>query len=89
MRHNVSLDFAHFQFRAREFNGENLSREEFLMRLRAKFADTDIRLVKNDVNPAAVCADSRIIAAYIEGLGRLVYDMSKAPSVGELTQFQP
>ena len=40
-------------------------------------------------DPAAVCADSRIIAAYIEGLGRLVYDMSKAPSVGELTQFQP
>ena len=51
VRHNVSLDFAHFQIRAREFNGEDLSREEFLMRLRAKFADTDIRLVRNDVMP--------------------------------------
>ena len=51
VRRGVALDFAHFQVRAQEFNGEDLTREEFLARLRTKFADTDIRLVRADVMP--------------------------------------
>jgi len=51
VRYGAALDFAHFQVRVKEFNGEYLSRDEFMSRLKAKFAETDIRLVKNDVLP--------------------------------------
>ncbi len=51
VRHDVPLDFAHFQARAKAFNGEELSKDEFLERLQAKFAQTDIQAVKRDVMP--------------------------------------
>lgn len=51
VRHNVALDFAHLQVRTKEFNGEDMSREEFIGKLKAKLGDTDIQMVKNDVMP--------------------------------------
>lgn len=51
VRGNVPLDFAHLQARAKAFNGEELTQEEFWERLRAKFSQTDIRMVKRDVLP--------------------------------------
>ena len=37
-------------------------------------------------DPEAVFADSRILAAYSEGLGRLVYDRSKMPPVDDIIE---
>jgi hypothetical protein len=45
----VSLDFNHLQARIREFNGENIDKESFLLQLRDKLATADINLVKADV----------------------------------------
>ncbi len=49
VRYNIPLDFNHLQARILEFNGEELSKETFLERLRDKLATTDIDLVKTDV----------------------------------------
>lgn len=49
VRYNIPLDFNHLQARILEFNGEELSKETFLERLREKLATTDIDLVKTDV----------------------------------------
>ena len=51
VRHDVPLDFAHLQARAKMFNDELLTRDKFLMCLRTKLAATDMRMVKNDVLP--------------------------------------
>ena len=45
----VPLDFQHLQKRIAEFNGVELSMEEFKTALRDKLASTDINLVKQDV----------------------------------------
>ena len=45
----VPLDFNHLQKRIREFNGIELSREEFLSNLKHRLATTDIAMVKQDV----------------------------------------
>lgn len=45
----VPLDFAHMQRRIREFNGIELTKEEFLTNLKHRLATTDIDSVKQDV----------------------------------------
>ena len=57
VRHDVSLDFAHFQIRAKEFNGLDIDNEEFIKMLKEKIGTTDINMVKRDIitfiqNPA-------------------------------------
>ena len=51
VRHNVPLDFKHLQQRAREFNNLELSQELFLEKLRETLSQTDIDMVKQDVEP--------------------------------------
>lgn len=51
VRNNIQLDFRHLQVRIKEFNGEDISREKFMIQLRTKLAATDIKNVKQDVLP--------------------------------------
>ena len=51
VRHDVSLDFPHFQIRAKEFNGLDIDKEEFIKMLKEKIGTTDINMVKRDVMP--------------------------------------
>lgn len=51
VRNEVLLDFTHLQARIKEFNGEDISREQFMEQLRAKLATSDISNVKQDVFP--------------------------------------
>lgn len=48
---NVPLDFTHLAERVREFNGEEIDREAFMIKLKERFATADINQVKNDVLP--------------------------------------
>lgn len=47
----VPLDFNHLAERVREFNGEEIDRETFLLKLKERLATADINQVKNDVLP--------------------------------------
>ena len=49
VRHSIPLDFNHLRERIREFNGQEISREDFMNELRNRLATTDINLVKQDV----------------------------------------
>lgn len=49
VRWNVPLAFVHLQERIREFNGEIVNRETFMIQLREKLATTDIERAKEDV----------------------------------------
>lgn len=51
IRNGVPLNFEHFRQRAIDFNGEDLSEEEFLRILTHRLATTDINVVKKDVLP--------------------------------------
>lgn len=51
VRNGVPLSFRHLQERIREFNGEIVSPEEFMAKLRKKIVETDIENVKQDVIP--------------------------------------
>ena len=51
VRNNVPLDFRHLQARIREFNGEDLEREDFMTQLRHRLSTSDIGIVKQDVLP--------------------------------------
>lgn len=51
VRHNVPLDFNHLQVRTRQFNGIEFSKDEFVNKLKERFAGTDINMVKQDVYP--------------------------------------
>lgn len=51
VRNRVPLDFKHLQMRAAEFNGIELTQEDFLEALREKLATADIEQVKQDVRP--------------------------------------
>lgn len=51
VRNRVPLDFKHLQLRAAEFNGIELTQEDFLETLREKLATADIEQVKQDVRP--------------------------------------
>lgn len=48
---NIPLDFNHLAERISEFNGECISRESFLIKLKERLATADINQVKNDVLP--------------------------------------
>ncbi len=49
VRNNVQLDFRHLQERIKEFNGEDISREQFMNLLRDRLRTADINSVKQDV----------------------------------------
>lgn len=51
VRNSVRLNFNHFRQRALEFNGLDLTKEDFLMLLKKRLTETDIQLVKKDVSP--------------------------------------
>lgn len=49
VRHNIPLDFKHLQARILEFDGRNMSKDDFLKLLKEKLSSTDINSVKQDV----------------------------------------
>ena len=51
VRNRIPLDFAHLQERAREFNGIELTKDEFIRMLKERFVKADIKQVKDDVMP--------------------------------------
>jgi predicted nucleotidyltransferase component of viral defense system len=51
VRHNIQLDFTHLHERVLQFNGEDITRDSFLDKLRARLASADISQVKADVYP--------------------------------------
>lgn len=51
VRHNVPLDFNHLAERILQFNGESITRDNFMLLLRHRLANTDINMVKADVLP--------------------------------------
>lgn len=51
VRHNIPLNFAHLVERCKQFNGEDMTKDVFIERLKERFATTDISLVKEDVFP--------------------------------------
>lgn len=51
VRHNVPLNFEHLQIRTKEFNGEDMSKEMFVERLKERLTITNIDLVKRDILP--------------------------------------
>lgn len=51
VRKGVALDFYHFQVRTKQFNNIDISKEEFIEKLKERLATTDINMVKRDVEP--------------------------------------
>lgn len=51
VRNGIPLDFIHLQERTRQFNGLELSKEEFDERLKERLSLTDIKMVVADVEP--------------------------------------
>lgn len=51
VKNGITLDFSHLQERIKEFNGMNLSKQDFLNLLLEHIAATDIAMVKKDVGP--------------------------------------
>lgn len=51
VRNRIPLDFSHLQERAREFNGIELTKDEFIRMLKERFEKADIKQVKDDVMP--------------------------------------
>lgn len=51
VRWRVPLDFKHLQERIREFNGVEMSQEEFKVVLKERLSTTNIEDVKKDVRP--------------------------------------
>lgn len=51
VRNSVPLDFEHFRQRALDFNGEVLTKDEFLEKLTNHMRSVDMNMVKNDVMP--------------------------------------
>ena len=49
VRNNIPLDFRHLQARIREFNGVEMSREEFVTALKERLSSADINQVKDEV----------------------------------------
>lgn len=48
---NIPLDFDHLAERVSEFNGEEIDRESFILKLKDRFATADLNQVKDDVLP--------------------------------------
>jgi len=57
VRHQVPLHYSHLQQRILQFNGELLSQEEFVDKLRERLSTADIESVKQDVLPFVWNAD--------------------------------
>jgi predicted nucleotidyltransferase component of viral defense system len=51
VRKDVSLDFKHLQERILESNGIEMTREQFLLALKKRLSTTDIKMVKQEVEP--------------------------------------
>ena len=51
VRHNIPLDFTHLAERALQFNGEEITKESFLLKLKDRLSSADIHQVKADVLP--------------------------------------
>lgn len=51
VKKGVALDFNHLQERIRQFNGVEMSREDFMVQLKEKLRTADIKAVKRDVEP--------------------------------------
>lgn len=51
IRNSISLNFNHLQERTRQFNGLELSKEDFFARLKERLSTTDIKKVIEDVEP--------------------------------------
>ena len=51
VKNGVTLDYQHLQERIKEFNGVEMCKDEFLIKLKERIASTDINLVKADVAP--------------------------------------
>lgn len=51
IRNDIPLNFGHFSERAKEFNGLDISKQDFLCLLKDRLRSVDISLVKNDVLP--------------------------------------
>lgn len=51
VRNGVKLNFNHLQERIRQFDGIEMSKEEFMNKLKERLASTDIAVVKRDVLP--------------------------------------
>lgn len=51
VRKGIELNFAHLQERIKEFNGIEMTKEVFLQVLKERLAHTDIKMVKQDVEP--------------------------------------
>ena len=51
VKNGINLDFIHLQERIREFNGIEVDKEEFIRLLKERLASTDIKMVKQDVEP--------------------------------------
>lgn len=51
VRNGVELNYTHLQERIREFNGIEIGKEEFLKLLKERLSLTDIKKVKQDVEP--------------------------------------
>jgi hypothetical protein len=51
IRNQVPLDFNHLQVRARQFNGIDMSKEDFMDLLKTRLNTTKIEMVKQDITP--------------------------------------
>lgn len=51
VRNRIPLDFAHLNERAKEFNGIEFTKEDFIKMLKERFSKADIKQVKADVLP--------------------------------------
>ena len=51
VRNEIKLDFSHFKERALEFNGLDITKDEFMRLLKNRLAETNIEMVKRDVRP--------------------------------------
>lgn len=58
VRNKVPLDFNHLQARIKEFNGLDLTKEDFIEILRERLLRTNIKLVKDDVSRFVNNADA-------------------------------
>jgi len=51
VKNGVQLDFTHLQERILEFNGIEMTKEQYLITLKERLSSTDIKMVKQDVQP--------------------------------------
>ncbi len=58
VRNGIKLDFTHLQERIREFNGIEMDKEEFIKLLKERLVSTDIKMVKQDIEPFIKNTDS-------------------------------